>query len=565
MRFPKQLVTLRGAIDTTKDIVIQPVAVSYAVVPEDLPLSSRKSSRSWIRGMGFFKTLLRFPLHPKSFLFRSLENIYGRAFVSFPKPILLSELKAKHKEDKSGINIDQYVTLYAINEIARLKKIMTTQVVARGIVRTRKYSDIDLLEAVAAELEEIRTYHQQAFNTLPDEEDFIKHRAISEIVNDGLSHLKRRGVLKRFRKDAAGIPLVANELALSYYATHGDRRIYSPTADQNIVIVGAGNWGFALTHLIGSRILDDKNYRNASITLYESNADIAFFMDINRYGPGHFSQKRLPKNVFVTNDPSSAFRKASEVIIASKPKNFEAYTNTIFKYSEQPIRFIISTRGFIPEQHALSYHTAIKLAKAYGRNDVDIYALAGAAYPDDLVENKKMVGILAGPKSHLDTLADLFNYHNVTLYLSNDPIGVQVADTLARAYAVWINYIRYSDTNKNSSEIGYLIAEIAEEARSLALSLGGHIDTFNSGSIPWTATYTSVWLSGPWHDFGLKLARSTKKGKKVPKMFNQLANQWAEQGRKLQALNDLKEARLCAKKLGIKLPILEEIIKTFWE
>ena len=78
LRYPKRLVTLQGAIDVDRDVVIQPISLSYSVVPEDRMMCSKKSAWSWIRGMGFWKTLAGIPFHPRTFFWRSLENIYGR-------------------------------------------------------------------------------------------------------------------------------------------------------------------------------------------------------------------------------------------------------------------------------------------------------------------------------------------------------------------------------------------------------------------------------------------------------------------------------------------------------
>ena len=225
LRYPKSLVTLKGAIDTEQDVVIQPVALSYSAVPEDLMMCSRKSARSWVRGMGFFRTLSKIPFSPKKFLWKSVEDLYGRAYITATPPMLLSDLKKAHDEDKSGIALDEFVALSSIKEIARNKKIMASQITARGIAQARKNKTRDLTSAVASELEAVREYHRNTFNEEPDFEDFIVNNAVDQVVADGMRTLKRRGVLAWFRKDAKGLPLVKDNIALSYYATHADRRL----------------------------------------------------------------------------------------------------------------------------------------------------------------------------------------------------------------------------------------------------------------------------------------------------------------------------------------------------
>lgn len=184
-------------------------------------------------------TLLRMFTGPKRGFWRSMKDIYGRAYVTMPEPKLLSELRQEHQADPAGLNLDEYVALDAIRQIARTKKVMASQMVARGMMRARRRQENNLVQAVEAELEKVREYHQSTFGHPPDLEDFITQNPIERVVADGLATLKRRKVLARWGKDSEGLPRVLSEAGLAFYATHGDRRLYSPTAKENIVVVGA--------------------------------------------------------------------------------------------------------------------------------------------------------------------------------------------------------------------------------------------------------------------------------------------------------------------------------------
>ncbi len=572
LRYPKRLVTLRGAIDmgqgpdTAQDLVIQPIALSFSAVPEDLPLCARKSPMSWLRGLGFFKTLFRIPFNPKTFLWKSAENLYGRAYISVPKPLLLSQLKQELKQDKTGIHLDEFVALSAIKAIAKSKKIMTSQITAMGLLEARKHKKIDIIESTLMQMDKAREYHLRTFGVPPDFEDFILDHSAKEMVDDGLAMLVRRGVISRWRKDKHGYPLVKNQAALSYYATHADRRLYSPTADQNIVVMGAGNWGFALASLIGNRILDDRKYSNASITIFDPREKRAKQMNRDRNGSGRFSEQLLPKNVFVTNDFSSAFRKASEVIIALKPQDFEDNFTQMLAVSQQPFKAVIATRGFVPEKHTIPYLAAIDLLKESQRTDVQLYILAGSVDPDELVDTGQIKGILAGPDTDddLDEIMDLFDTSFVECVISRDPVGVQTADILARIYAIWVNYVQSSGLVATSNQVGYLVAQIADEASGLAVNLGGDQETFAAGSIPWTASFTSLYLGGMWREFGVKLGSGVKKGKDPKKMFLKIQDQSESKGKKFQALEDIKAVLYCADQYQVDMPVLKEIFNTLY-
>ncbi len=563
LRYPKRLITLQGAIDIDTDVVIQPIALSFTAVPEDLPMCSRKSPVSWIRGLGVLKTLLRIPFSPKTFLWKSAKNLYGRAYITVPEPFLLSELKEQHKQDKSGIQLDEFVALSAIREIARSKKIMASQLTALGLLKARKKGQMDMIESVTNEMNAIRDYHLQTFGVPPDFEDFILKNCVKNIVADGLGLLVRRKIIKRWRKDKNGYPLVIDEAGLAYYATHADRRLYSPTADQNIVVVGAGNWGFALASLIGNRILDDKRYNNASLTIFDPCVEIAAQMGRDRNGKGRFAEKLLPKNIFVTSDFSSAFRKASDIIIASKPSDFKEQFKKILGVSEQPFKAMIATRGFIPDTQTIPYLTARDLLKESNRTDVTLYTLTSPFNPEDLVETRMIKGIISGTDDGTDPLADLFDTPFVSPFILQDPIGVQTADILARIYAIWFNYCHSAGLVSTSTQTGYLVAQIADEACALAINLGGRSQTFEAGNIPWTATFTALYLEGLWKDFGQRVGKGVKKGRAPYKMFSKIQKLYENDGIHLQSLLDMESALNCARQYSLKMPVLEEAVETF--
>lgn len=572
LRYPRRLVTLRGALATDKDVVIQPVAVSYSVVPEDLSLAARKGARCWVRGMGFWRTLIRIPIHPRSWLWRSAQNLYGRAVVTMPGPVLLSQLKERHAADPGGLAMDEYVALYAIREIARTKKVMASQLVARGLMRARRQAADDpsgeakpeLTAAVEYEKKLLFEYHQSTFGQDPDLEDFIRNRSLQDVVNDGLKTLRKRGVLQRWSRDDHGLPAVKNEAGLSFYATHGDRRIYSPTADQNIVVVGANDWGFALTSLVGNRMLEEKQYLNASLTLYDSRPEVAQEMGITRHPPGRFKEYRLPKNAFVTSDPTSAFRKASEVILAAAPKDIPAKARFMLEHAEQKLRVVVVTCGFEPESSRLPSQIILDIAKELGRRDVDVYSIVGPVREQDLVEGLEATGVLGGPAAGREELANLFTHPPLGVVQSDDPLGIQAAAILARVYAMWANIKMRRKELEGSARVGHFSAKAGAEAAKLVETLGGKAESMSAGSLAWTAIYAAEGLAGSIRDYARKVVSAAKKSDDLGKAAQKVVRQLADQGIKLQTYYDLDAAWRIAQKAGLDLPILQEAHAALW-
>ena len=564
LRYPRRLVTLRGALDVERDVVVQPVAISYSIVPEDLDLCANLGGMGWVRGIKPLKLLTDLLIHPGSLLWRTVRHLYGRAYVDLAPPLLLSELKQRHQEDVGDLELDEYVALTSIREIARTKKVMASQLVARGLGRARREGRMGMKQAVQYELGRLTEYHQTNFGQDPDLEDFIRENSQDDMIQDGLNTLKVRKVLPRHGNDAYGRPEVLNEAGLSFYATHGDRRIYSPTADQNVVVVGSDGWGFALTHLIGQRMMEAKRYYNASMTLFEPNPDIATEMNINRRAPEPLSQYRLPKNAFVTSDLTSAFRKASEVILVPPRRRLAEVVNQILDTSEQSLKVVVGTCGFEPDSHRLPCQLVIDMAKARGREDVSVFALVGPVKEGHVLDGKTLSGMLAGPPDQLRMLSDLFRLKNVEVVTSDDPLGVQAASILARAYALWGHYLSRSGEIRGAAQVGAYMARAAREATELGQALGGKAASFAAGSPAWTATLVAEGLSGACREFGLKLGGMAKKREDVSSTARKLYAQMEDMGKRLTGYEDIRSAYMAARRLDLQLPIMEEAYTTIW-
>ena len=564
LRYPRRLVTLRGALDVEGDVVVQPVAVSYSIIPEDLDLCARQGGMGWARGISPLGVVGNLLIHPASMLWRSIKGAYGRAYVDLAPPLLLSELKKRHKEDEGGLELDEFVALTCIKQIARIKKVMSSQLVARGLSRGRRESRMDIKQGVQYELGVMTEYHQTNFGQDPDLEDFIRNHSQDEMIQDGLRTLKIRKVVARHGKDEQGRPLVLNEAGLSFYATHGDRRIYSPTADQNVVVVGSDGWGFALTHLIGQRMLEAKRYYNASMTLFEPDPETAREMNISRRAPEPLENYHLPKNAFVTSDLTSAFRKASEVILVPPRRKLAEVVSQILDTSEQGLKVVVGTCGFEPESHRLPCQLVLDMAKARGRDDVSVFALVGAVKEEHVLTGKTLSGLLAGPPEELRKLSDLFRLKQVDIVTSDDPLGVQAASILARAYALWGHYLARSGEIRGAGQVGAYMARAASEATELGLALGGKSSSFAAGSPAWTATLVAEGLSGTCREFGLKLGGQAKKREDVPSTARTLYNQMEDLGRRLTGYEDIRSAYLAARRMDLQLPILEEAYSTIW-
>ncbi|MDR1038069.1 MAG: 1-acyl-sn-glycerol-3-phosphate acyltransferase [Deltaproteobacteria bacterium] len=563
LRYPRRLVTIQGALASRGDVVIQPVVVSYSRVPEDLDLSEGRSLLSWASGTRITGAL-KSPLSPLEGLARGMRGLFGRTYVGFGEGRLLSELKEEWSRDAQGLELDEYTALYAIKEIARDKKIMASQLAALGLGLAVKRDSLDIVGCAEESLEVIRDYHSRVFDAEPDLEDFVRESPMSSVVEDGLTSLRLRRVVGSgpwFRKR---LPRVLSPHGLSYYATHSDRRLYSPAGKENMVVCGAGPWGFAVVTFVGRRTIGDRKFHNSSLSLFDADDQLVQEIQDSRSRP-EFPDIRLPKNVFPTSDPVEAFRKANDVIIASPPSRAGALLQTVLGAAPELRSLILAVRGFDPLTHRLGVQMAWEAAAAAGRPDVNILALSGPFGPEDLVTDKGGVWILAGPKrgeKHPET--PLFRFGRFRVRESHDPLGVEIAASLADAYSLYGAYLKAHRELKGPEDLAAFVLEVSTEAKLLAMALGAEPDTFSADSPAWLAEFVYSALSAGRLPT-VKIA--AQKGGEALKELAEVASagaaeRWPDRG--LLGYQAIHSAHLIAKHISLKTPHLERADKIFW-
>lgn len=574
LRYPRRLVTLRGAIDVPDEMVVAPLAISYAVVPEDLALAARGGGRCWFNGLGLWRALALSVIHPKTGLWRAAKGLYGRAYCTLCQPRTLGELRHMHARDIGGLSFDEFVALTAIRDIAQAKKVMASQLTAGALARAKREAKArpagepavrpDLAAALEREVQRTRDYHQATFGAAPDLEDLVVQRPARESLADGLNTLRRRRIVARHRKDELGLPRVINPRGLAFYATHGDRRLYSPQAKENVVVVGAGDWGFALAHLVGGRMLEEKRYQNHSLTLYDARPEVASEMNIHRSLLGRFENERLPKNVFVTHDAPSAFKKASEVILATGPEAFAAQVENLLNEAEQPVRVVVATSAFVPGSRRLTWQVVVDQAAQLGRKDVEVFAYCGPVSDVDLVRQQPALGVLAGARPGVEDLADLFRLPPVEVAVCEDPVGAQLAAILGQVYALWGGYLRRVGLVRGPLAVGRYMTQASAEALEFAKALGGRAETFSAASPAWMLSFVASGMSGPVLEFGAKLGKEARRARDLPALARKLYEQQTDEGPKVRAYQELNLAYFAARDLGLTLPILAESHAALW-
>ncbi len=563
LRYPRRLVALQGALNAQNDCLVQPVVISYNRVPEDLGLSEGKGLSSWINGSHWRWELFKRPWQPKKSFVRGMKNLYGRAYISFGEGRLVSELAAEQAEQgASDLTIDEFASLYAIREIARDKKIMATQIAARAVGRTKKYPA--LIDGAARAQEEIINYHQKTFGQDPDFEDIFHTHTLKEVLEDGLSSLSARKVISiPWNPLKRKTPKILAPHGLSYYATHGDRRLYSPSAKENFVVCGAGSWAYGLTHFLGRRTLGDKKYNNSSLTLYDGDSALMDTLAYERTTGFEFADYRLPKNIFPTHDHTAAFRKATEIIVAAPPHEIADRLKLILTEAKELRSLIIASRGFDSQTNRVTIQIAQEATLAANRSDINVLALNGPFSPVDLVsEESGGIWTLAGPvRTGRASEALLFKMATFKVQTSSDPIGVQMAAALADAYALYGIFLnRREKIRIQATAAASFLREVSVEAKALTLAMGGKSQTFEADNPAWLTEFMLRSMSevGPNQAWLERLKDSGEASSAQSELAAQWPSPWSA------GYFAIHSAYLLAQEFGLHLPHLEEAHRLFW-
>jgi glycerol-3-phosphate dehydrogenase len=563
LRIPRRLVTIQGALSARGDVLVQPVSLSYSRVPEDLELSEGRSLASWAGGNHLFRSLLKNPLHPLRALAGGFKGIYGRTFVSFSEGRLLSELKSEWSRDSQGLELDEYAAQYAIREIARDKKIMSANLTALALQTALKNGSGDLEAAAEEAAAEIRDYHRRVFDAEPDFEDFIRDQPLKAAVDDGLKSLISRGILGGRPRFSNKIPKIRHPHALSYYATHSDRRLYSPSARENIVVCSEGAWGYALAWFLGRRTLNDRRFHNSSLSVYNPSEEDTQSLGETRVH-GDFPQVRLPKNVFPTSDAVEAFRKANQVVVATPPASVSATLSAIFNSALALKSVILASRGFDPLSHRLPIQIAWEASVAAGRPELEIMALSGPFLPEELIGEKGGLWILAAPervgKLHE---ASLFKNGSFKVFVSDDPVGVQTAAALADAYALYGAYLKSHRELKDPRDMAGFVREASGEAKRLAMALGARPRTFDSDNPAWNSEFLQAALSWSASPSLKQAALGGREAAMNLGLTDEKKPQVVWPDRAFQGYSSIRSAYLIGKNLSLSLPHLERAHEIF--
>ncbi|MFH0824950.1 MAG: hypothetical protein V2B18_19530 [Pseudomonadota bacterium] len=538
---------LLASVKAVGKALVVPVAISYAIIPEDRDLSVST----------LFPTLSVFPrnwasLIPRLFhtggahsVFRSMEKVFGEVCVNICEPFELTD---------NGSLTQQRIAHRAIEEIARNKLIHPSHMVAGAIQGMDRCDMQTLRNRVAKEVDNTRAFFRTRYHREPPFHPSIDSD-LPEAIQEGKKILMERGALGRSLWNRRYYP--KNAAILQYYGYHGDRRIYPLSGRNSMTVINAGVWGYTLALHIGANLLRKPELAEHSLVLYDSREDLIEKLTVDGRHPWHFKDIPLPRSVRPEADLMAAIRDTSLILLVPPSKYFYSTVTRILELAPDGCDLVVATKGFIPETGLLPCQTMREEMERIGKR-MHISILSGANLAHEIACGGAGVTQIACEEwSTFERLRTLIETPKFRVVYSPDIIGTTIAAALKNVYAIGFGILEGSKVVPENFLATYATLATAE-IRQFGLLLGAAPETFDAESQVWMADLLATCRGGRSARFGRDLAALDEKhGKYLPARV--LLDQYRKKMLAVEGFDATRFAQRMAAQRGFHPPILGEI------
>lgn len=304
-----------------------------------------------------------------------------------------------------------------------------------------------------------------------------------------------------------------------------------------IAVLGAGSWGTALAlHL--ARLGNDTR-------LWGRNADDMQRMQQQRQNSRYLPGIPFPETLTATGDLALSLRDVRDVLIAVPSHAFRATLRAIKPMVSEQVRIVWATKGF---EHGAQALLSTVVSDEFA-NATPQAVLSGPSFAKELAAGlPTAITLAANNPEFRHALAERLHSDRFRVYLSDDMIGVQVGGAVKNVLAVGAGMCDGLGFGANARTA--LITRGLAEITRLGLALGGKLETFYGMAGLGDLILTCTDNQSRNRRFGLALGQ----GKTA-------AEAQAEIGQVVEAASNAEEVVLLARKLGIEMPISEQIYR----
>ena len=239
---------------------------------------------------------------------------------------------------------------------------------------------------------------------------------------------------------------------------------YPPPYPVRVAVLGGGNFGLALSTVLGRR--------GIPVTLLVRSTEVAETINTNHTHPRYMSDITLPTAICATTDPQTALSDATYIIHAVPVQFTRQFLNSIKDYIPSNTPILSASKGI--ETSSLGFMADI-LKECLGTERGYAF-LSGPSFAREICQGVATAVVIASEDMLLaDDLADLMSSDNFMVFTSKDVMGVEVGGAVKNVIALAAGMCEGLGLGTNA--MSGLVTRGCTEMRRLALTLGAKPST----------------------------------------------------------------------------------------
>lgn len=309
-----------------------------------------------------------------------------------------------------------------------------------------------------------------------------------------------------------------------------------------ICVLGSGGWGTAL-----GIILHNNRHK---VTLWEYDKEYAHTLNEYRENFYYLPKIKIPEKIHITNDLREAI-KDKELIVIATPTQFIRSVIEQVKDIDLDGKVILSVSKGI-ENHSLMTVSQIFSDVFTNIQKKNIVVLSGPSHAEEVAQHTPTAVVAAGyDEKNTEIVQKAFSNKYFRVYKSNDVLGVELGGALKNVIAIAAGIAdgaKFGDNTKAA-----IMTRGIREITRFGMRFGAHESTFIglSGIGDLIVTCMSK------HSRNRFVGEEIGKGKKLKQVL-------AEMKMVAEGVATTESTHELAKKLGVELPIIEQVYKVLF-
>lgn len=309
-----------------------------------------------------------------------------------------------------------------------------------------------------------------------------------------------------------------------------------------VSILGAGGWGTALAIVLNSNKHD--------VTLWEIDKEYAHTLDEYRENFYYLPKVKIPRKIKISNDINEAANNCDIIVAATPVQHLRSVLEKIKEINFGEKIIVSVSKGI----EVKTFMTVSKIFKDIFLNidDKNIAVISGPSHAEEVAKRIPTAVVAAGyDEKNTEIVQRVFSNKFFRVYKSDDVIGVELGGALKNVIAIAAGIADGAGFGYNTKAA--IMTRGIREITKFGMHFGAHERTFMglSGIGDLIVTCMS------------KLSRNRYVGEEVGK-GRKLKDVLAEMKMVAEGVPTAQATHELAKKLGVELPIIEQVYKVLF-